>query len=465
MRHLALLVLALLSGRENPPDILFIVADDWGYPHASAYGDRVVKTPNFDRVAVEGALYTNAYCASPSCTPSRCAILTGQAIHRLEEGGNLWSTLPAKFPVYPELLEARGYAIGSSGKTWGPGNLEAGGRTKNPCGPSFPSFGEFLKKTPADRPFCFWWGGVWHNGFDPHRPFDPGSGARSGMKLEEVEVPPYLPDTPEVRSDLCDYYFEVQRFDRDLGRILKDLDASGRADNTIVVVTSDNGHPFPRAKGNLYDGGARIPFALRWPAKVKSGQRIDAFVNLTDLAPTFLAAAGAPVPAAMTGCDLFGSAPRDKVFLERERHTNSRKGNLSYPMRAVRTRDFLYIRNLRPDRWPAGDPEKHEIPDNPHPQVDVGVFADVDQGPTKDLVMSRRDLFYRLALDKRPAEELYDLSRDPHQLENAAGRRPEIREKLRAELDRWMKETEDPRALADDDRWDRYPYVGGPRRK
>lgn len=467
----ALLLAALLAGAQEAdprPSFLFCVADDWGWPHAGAYGDRVAQTPVFDRVAAEGILFTNAYGASPSCTPSRCAILTGQAIHRLEEAGNLWSTLPAKFDVYPELLEARGYAIGSSGKTWGPGSLEAGGRTKNPCGPSFPSFGEFMRKLPDGKPFCFWFGGSWHGGFDPHRPFDKGSGLAAGLKPEDVAVPPFLPDTPEVRGDFLDYFVEVRRFDRDVGHALGELNAYGRASNTVVIVTSDNGYPWPRAKGNLYDAGTRVPLAMRWPARVKAGQTVDAFVSLTDVAPTFLQAAGLDPPAAMTGRTLLDRTGRDRVFLERERHTNSRKGGLSYPMRGVRTHEFLYVRNLRPDRWPAGDPEKVDIPDNPHPQVDVGIFADCDQGPTKDLVLAdRATRFFALAFGKRPAEELYDLRKDPHQIENVAGR-PEYAEAqaaLRESLDRWRRDTADPRILNDDDRWDRYPYVGGPRKK
>jgi len=471
MTRTAVLLLLFGSVAQEPdprPNFLLVIADDWGWPHAGAYGDRVVKTPVFDRIAAQGALFTHAFCASPSCTPSRCGLLTGQYIHRIEEGGNLWSTLPAKFDVFPELLEAKGYATGSNGKTWGPGSLEAGGRTKNPAGQGFRSFAEFLKTTPAEKPFCFWFGGQYHQGYDPHRPYDLGSGAKAGMKLEDVAVPPYLPDTPAIRSDILDYYFEVQRFDRDLGGVLQALEASGRAANTIVVVTGDNGAPFPRGKGNVYDAGSRIPLAVRWPAKVPAGQTIEDFVSLTDVAPTFLEAAGLRPPSSMTGRSLFDRAGRDRIFLERERHTNSRKGNLSYPMRAVRTRDRLYVRNLRPDRWPQGDPEKWEIPDNPHPQVDVGIFADCDQGPSKEAVLAdRTGKHYRLCFDKRPEEELYDLSKDPHQIENVADR-PEYAEakaKLRADLQGWMVETADPRTANDDDRWDRYPYVGGAKKK
>ena len=256
------------------PNIVVAIADDWSWPHAGAYGDRVVKTPAFDRVAAEGVLFTHAFCASPSCTPSRGAILTGQAVHRLEDGGNLWSLLPKRFACYPDLLEASGYVVGLTGKGWGPGTLEGSGRTRNPAGPAFPSFERSWRRVPGDKPFCYWFGSQ-----DPHRPYDQGAGSASGMKPEDVVVPPFLPDTPEVRGDILDYYFEVERFDRAVGAILQQLDARGLAANTIVVVTSDNGMPFPRCKANLYDSGTHMPLAIRWPARVKGRRTVDAFVE------------------------------------------------------------------------------------------------------------------------------------------------------------------------------------------
>ncbi|MBV8313436.1 MAG: sulfatase [Planctomycetaceae bacterium] len=447
------------------PNIVMAIADDWSWPHAGAYGDRVVKTPAFDRVAAEGVLFTHAFCASPSCTPSRGAILTGQAIHRLENGGNLWSLLPERFACYPDLLEASGYVVGLTGKGWGPGTLEGSGRSRNPAGPAFPSFERFLERVPGDKPFCYWFGSQ-----DPHRPYDQGAGLRSGKKPEDVVVPPFLPDTPEVRGDILDYYGAVERFDRAVAAILQQLDARGLAANTIVVVTSDNGMPFPRCKANLYDSGTHMPLAIRWPARVKRVRTVDAFVCLADLAPTFLEAAGQQPPPEMTGrsvLDLLRTgttqAPRDHVFMERERHANVRRGDLSYPCRAVRTRDFLYIRNLRPDRWPAGDPTLY---------VAVGPFGDVDPSPSKDLILDRRDdpafaEAFRMAFAKRPAEELYDLRNDPMQRKNIADDQRHARDKsaLRAALDRWMAETADPRVDPADDRWDRYPYVGEPAKK
>lgn len=469
LRSLLLPVAAILAAASaglaaGPgPNVVVVIADDWSFPHAGVYGDPVVKTPHFDRVAREGVLFTRSYCASPSCTPSRGAILTGQAVHRLENGANLWSDLPAKFATYPDLLEAAGYRVGLTGKGWGPGSLELFGRARNPAGPTFPGFAAFLDAAGADkdRPFCYWYGSQ-----DPHRPYDEGTGAKSGKTPADVVVPPYLPDTPEIRGDILDYMFEVERFDAQLGAILGELDRRDLAGNTIVVVTSDNGWPFPRGKANLYDSGTHMPLAIRWPAKVAGGKKVDAFVGHADLAPTFLEAAGLAVPADMTGRSLLpllrGEARPgdDAVFVERERHANVRRGDLSYPSRAIRTAEFSYIRNLRPDRWPAGDPEKY---------VAVGPYGDIDGSPSKDFVLDHRrdpafERFYRMACEKRPAEELYDLKDDPHETTNRADDPRYARQKaeLRARLDRWMAGTGDPRATPEggDDRFDQYPYFG-----
>jgi arylsulfatase A-like enzyme len=443
------------------PNIVLAIADDWSFPHASIYGDRTVRTPNFDRIAREGARFTHAFAAAPSCTPSRAALLTGQAVHRLEEGGNLHGFLPKSYEVFPDLLEGAGYVVGFTGKGWGPGRFEPGGRVRNPAGPPFKNFDEFMQRRDKGGPFCFWFGST-----DPHRPYEPGTGAQQGAKAGDVEVPRFLPDTLDVRNDLLDYYFEVERFDRDLGRIIEALERAGELDHTLIIVTSDNGMPFPRAKANVYDGGARVPLAIRWPGVAKAGVVIDSFVSLTDVAPTVLEGAGLKPLGAMTGRTMLpllrgASQPgRDRVFIERERHANVRRGDLSYPVRAIRTHDYLYIRNFRRDRWPAGDPEQY---------VAVGPFGDIDESPSKSLLLDRQTdptitSFFQLATAKRSAEELYDLRHDPQQLENVSGR-PKHRvaqQRLRAQLDRWMRETGDPRATVDDDRWDRFPYYGQP---
>ena len=453
--------LPIEAEEKQRPNILFAIADDWSYPHASIHGDKVIKTPVFDKVASEGVVFTGCYCAAPTCTASRAGILTGQVIHRLDQGANLYGTLLSRFQVYPDILEAAGYFVGQTGKAWAPGYIEGSGRTRNPAGPAFKDFNAFLEQSPKDKPFCFWFGST-----NPHRPYELGSGAKSGMKIEDVEVPPFLPDTPEVRSDILDYYYEVQLFDQQVGELLAALEASGQAENTIVVVTSDNGMPFPRSKANIYDISVHMPLAIRWPAKVKASRKVDGFVSHTDFAPTFLEAVGIKPPTDMTGKSLMGvltkgkSIDRDCIFMERERHANVRADNLGYPMRGVQTKDFYYIWNPFPDRWPAGDPRDFT------PKA-LG-FGDIDGGPSKEQIILRRDRprfakYFHLACDKRPEEELYDLKKDPWQLENVADK-PEYakaKKDMRARLDKWMKETGDPRATnPKDDRWDKYEYFG-----
>lgn len=461
---------ARLTAAENAasasrPNILFCMADDWSWPHAGAYGDPVVRTPAFDRLSREGVLFENAFVTAPSCTPCRNAVLTGQWHWRLEEGGNLWSTLHPKFPVYPLLLEEAGYFVGHWRKAWGPGDWKALGRERDPAGPVYKSFPAFLQARPKGTPFCFWLGSS-----DPHRPYQWQSGAQSGIDIGRIRLPADLPDDPVVRHDVADYFYEVQRFDRDVAAALKLLEESGELDNTIVVMTGDNGMPFPRHKCQLYDSGTHAPLAIHWKAAGKAGRRVTDFVSLADLAPTFLEVAGVAVPEAMTGRSLLGilrsassgrvDPGRDHVLTGRERHgqTQEKPNPGGYPMRAIRNDGFLYIRNFEPDRWPGGCPD-------PDRAFNGRAYGDCDDSPTKSLVIEHRDdpqfrRFYQLAFEKRPAEELYDLRKDPDQLHNVAGQ-PEYAETQRRLADRLRKELEataDPRVLGDGVPFDTYPY-------
>lgn len=444
------------EGRSRP-NILFAISDDQSFAHTGASGDPVVRTPAFDRISAEGVRFEHAFCNSPSCTPSRGAILTGQECYRLEEGVNLWSSLPAKFVTYPDLLEAAGYHIGFTRKGWSPGSLEAGGRSRNPAGPRYDDFQTFYEANPPGAPFCFWFGSS-----DPHRAYEKGSGIASGLRPEDVVVPPFLPDDPEVRSDILDYFFEIERFDRELGEILSYLEERGQLENTIVIVTSDNGMPFPRAKADLYDYGARVPLAVRWPESVPGGRVVTDFASLVDIAPTILEAAGVEIPEDMTGrslLDLLKSgeggrvdSTRDHVILARERHTPWREGRVGYPMRAIRTDQYLYIRNIEPDRWPAGDPP---------------ILGEVDPSPTKDLMRARKDdpefrRYYEAAFSKRPGEELYEVGVDLGQLKNVADEaaHAEIKSALAARLDQHLLATSDPRALGHPPTWESDPHHG-----
>ncbi|MCA8977070.1 MAG: sulfatase [Planctomycetes bacterium] len=462
---LILLAVGLAAQAERPsrPNILFALADDWGWPHVGALGDRVVATPTFDRLAKEGVLFEHACVSSPSCTPSRNAILTGQQFYRLGEGANLHSTLDVAQPNFMSLLQAAGYQIGHWRKAWGPGDFKAGGYTSHPCGPGG-TFEAFLKQRDPTRPFCFWFGTS-----DPHRGYRRHSGRDAGIDLGAIRVPSFLPDHEDVRGDIADYYFEVQRWDHEVGEALAALEAAGQLDNTLIVMTGDHGMPFPRCKGNVYDHGVRVPLAMRWNRLTAPGRRLAELVSFTDLAPTFLAAAGLEVPAVMTGNSLLpllcddraaGADPwRDFVVFGRERHTPAQAmpAMVGYPMRGLRTERWLLILNLEPDRWPAG-----VAAGATHP---FGSFADCDDGPTKQLLMRERDdpaiaTFYDLCFARRNAIELYDCQQDPDQIHDLAGddEHAGIRDELRQRLVDYLARTGDPRFTDAPVRFDDYPY-------
>ena len=459
-----------------PPNILFAIADDWGWPHAGAYGDPVVRTPAFDRIAGEGILFRHAYITSPSCTPSRNGVLTGQYHWRLGPGANLWSTLDPTIPVFPLLLEDAGYKIGHYRKSWGPGDLSNWER--HPAGPRYSDdaggFAQFISEWDGEQPFCFWLG-AW----DPHRPYDVGTGLASGMDPDRIRLFECFPDSPGVRSDVADYYYEVQRFDTLVAGAIQLLEEQGALENTIVVMTGDHGMPFPRCKSNNYDSGARVPLAVMWGEGVKNpGRVLEDFISLTDLAPTFLELAGVAIPEEMTGrsfTDLL--AAEEEGFVDREnrayvlhgkeRHVPGQEEHMGgYPVRAIRNHDYLYIRNFKPDRWPAGTPNYKEA------AIPYCWLGDCDNGITKTYMVENQDKdpvhrrLYDLAFAKRPAEELYDCRNDPEQLINLAAdpEYAEIKEELSALLTEQMRITEDPRAFGKGDAFDTVTYLGmGPR--
>ena len=479
------LVAAAAAPPERRPNILFCIADDHSHPHTGAYGCRFTRTPAFDRVARQGVLFRHAFVSTPSCCPSRGSVLAGQDFYRLRDASMNHTIWPGGIPLYTDLLAQAGYHGGYTGKGWGPGNWKVSGRSFSPAGPEYnharltapgkyisnidyaANFRAFLARRPREAPFCFWAGFL-----EPHREYEPGIGLRHGKRLEDMQVPGFLPDSREVRSDLADYAFEIEWYDRQLGALLKILEDRGELDNTLVVVTADNGMPFPRAKANLYDYGARMPLAIRWGSRVKPGRVIDDFVSFPDLAPTFLEAAGLAAPAAMTGRSLlpllWGQAGprRDQAVFGIERHfPGSRSGGAGYPCRAIRTKDHLYIRNLTPDRYPAGD-----RPGPAWPAGDpVGGFGDTDGGPAKTFLWENRDQYpelFRLSFERRPAEELYAMAEDPYSLKNLAAdtRYAAVKEGLAARLESHLERTEDPRATGRgqmlDEVMTRYPSLG-----
>ncbi len=453
------------------PNILFVIADDWGWPHAGAYGATWLKTPAFDRVASEGVLFKNCFTSNPKCSPCRASILTGRNSWQTENAICHFGIFPKKWAVYPDLLEEAGYRVGFTGKGWGPGDFQAGGFTRNPAGPGFQArknpppaggisntdyagnFNDFLASGDPSKPFCFWLGGQ-----EPHRDYEPGSGMRAGKKPADVTVPSYLPDAAVTRNDMLDYAVEVEWFDTHLGRALKLLEARSQLDNTLIVVTSDHGMPFPRVKGQIYEHGFHVPLAIRWGSRVKSARTVDDFINVRDFAPTFLEAAGVTRPSSITGKSFLDvllkpasgwvDRSRNRMLIGKERHDIGRPNDWGYPVRAIRTPEYLYVHNYHPERWPVGNPETN--------------YPNCDNGPTKTFITFRFDDYYRLCFGYRPEEELYRVDEDSDCVKNLAGdpTLAALKKQLRTEMDTALKAEGDPRLNGNAAVFETYRYLG-----
>ena len=466
------------------PNILFVLADDWSYGDASCYGRTWVQTPAFDRVAREGLRFDNAYTPNAKCAPSRACLLTGRNSWQLKEAGNHGGFFPLEFKTYPEVLGQQGYFVGMTGKSWAPGiALDAAGKPRPLTGLVFnqhtaprpttgidandyaTNFNAFLDAATPGKPWAFWFGCR-----EPHRDYEYGSGvAKGGKKTADIaRVPSYWPDTPEVRNDLLDYAFEVEHFDRHLGRMLAELEKRGQLDNTLIVVTSDNGMPFPRVKGNLYGDANHLPLAVRWPRGIRTpGRIVRDYVSFIDLAPTFIEVAGlnwaetglAPA-AGISLTDIFSDVKgasshptRDHLLLGQERHDVGRPHDQGYPIRSIIKEGWLYSRNFEPDRWPSGNPETG--------------YLNTDGSPTKTAILAGHrqnpaDPFWALCFGKHPAEELFDLNNDPECVKNLAAdpaqqtRRAALETQMLAEL----KQQGDPRMEGHGAVFDNYPYAG-----
>jgi arylsulfatase A-like enzyme len=509
------------AAEAKQPNILFLFADDWGR-HASAYAklepggvNDLLQTPNFDRLAQRGVLFRRAFVNAPSCTPCRSSLLSGQYFWRTGRGailqGAVWDEA---IPSYPLLLKDAGYHIGKTYKVWSPGtpaDAPYGGQMHSyqKSGGRFNQFSQNVTKLVAagesidaakqsiydevggnfrafladqeGRPFCYWFGPT-----NVHRKWIKGSGkALWGLDPDKLEgkMPPYLPDVAEVREDLADYFGEIMAFDASIGLLLDELKRVGQLDNTLVVVSGDHGAPgFPHGKCNLYDFGTGVALAIAGPG-VSGGRVVDDFVNLTDLAPTFLETGGLTPPAVMTGRSLWPVLKSDKngqvdpartyVITGRERHVEmARSGYLPYPQRALRTDEHLLIINFQPDRYPLGDPYNLDGPKPPTAseltETTFVTYPDDDAGPAKAWLVGQRDnpawkRHYELAYGKRPRIELYDLRKDRHQVVNVADEPAyaAIRAELEGRLMDELKSTGDPR-LVDDGQFFETPPMAGP---
>lgn len=453
------------------PNILFLIADDWSWNHSGAAGCKWVRTPTFDRIAREGVRFRNAFTSNPKCSPCRATILTGRNTWQLDEACCHNGRFSATYAVYPNLLATAGYHVGCTGKGWGPGDWKSGGFRHNPAGPEFNRFSQtpalkfvshndvaknlevFLKHRRPGQPFCFWIGTT-----EPHRPYERDAGLRAGKRPADVTVPSYLPNDDIVRRDLLDYAMEVEWGDRQFGRALDVLQAAGELDRTLVVITSDHGMPFPRVKGQIYEDAFHLPLAMRCPGHIGAGRVVDDFVNVRDFAPTFLELAGLSSHPQMTGRSLVPVLASEKsgwiepmrnvMLIGKERHDLGRPHDWGYPVRGIRTPEFLFVHNYEPDRWPACNPETG--------------FANCDNGPTKSLLVARGGKYFDLAFGKRPAFELYRVTDDPECLRNLAAdaRYQSTAGELRSRMESMLRQEADPRALGNGGIFEKYSYVG-----
>lgn len=502
------------------PNILFVFADDWGR-YASCYKgldgrptiNDVIQTPNVDRVAREGVLFRNAFVNAPSCTPCRSSLLSGRYFFNTGRGailqGAVWDSA---IPTFPLLLRDAGYHIGKSFKVWSPGTpadapfggqqyayQKSGGACNRFSGEASKrvaqgmtiaaardeilaqvrgNFDAFLADRKPGQPWHYFFGTT-----TTHRSWFKGTGKKLwGIEPDALKgkLPKFLPDVPEVREDVADYLGECQAVDAYIGALLERLAAAGELEKTVIVLSGDHGMPgVTRGKCNLYDHGTAVTLAIRWPGG-KPGRVLDDLVRLPDLMPTFLEIGGVPVPPNLYGKSLVPllkseksglvDTNRDWVISGRERHVGSaRPGNLPYPMRSLRTPDFLYIRNFAPDRWPMGDPFSAATDAPDLKDIDAttrAAFPDMDASPTKTWLIAHRNdtewkAHFDLAFAKRPSEELYDIRKDPDQVKNVADdpAYAAIKTQLSQRLLKTLAEAQDPRVIGDGQTFEKPPFT------
>ena len=487
------------------PNILFAISDDQSFFHTGMAGCTFVNTPAFDRIAREGVYFTNCYAGSPGCAPSRSTLVTGRYHWQNEQAGQHASSWPKEYVPFVDLLARNGYFTGRTGKGVAPFQYarsekdslwrseDAGGVARSTIRYEegsmedertaeginklnyFANFKYFMEHREAGKPFFFWYGST-----EPHREYEKDSWKRSGKRLVDVQVPEFLPNNDIIRGDLLDYAVEIEWFDAQLKRMLDYLEAIGELDNTIVIVTSDNGMPFPRVKANSFEYGVHVPLAIRYPKDFPGGRTVKGPVSFVDFAPTILE---------LTGTSQEGMLPitgksmkeileskkqgdeletRQYVFAGRERHSSSRYLNWGYPQRIIRSKDFLLIWNLKPERWPAGAPQRIN-PDNENELLPIyGIdksgkhrsewaFTDIDASPTKSYIVEnwnndKISYFFDLAVAKRPDFELFDINLDPFCLTNLIGNKAfaDIENELKGALMDELKKTQDPRIVGPD---------------
>jgi len=406
----------------EPVNILWIVGDDLG-AELACYGAPSVRTPNCDRLAREGVRFTAAFTTAPVCSASRSALMTGcyqTSIGAHHHRSSRRRELPPGVRFLPHLFrEAGWYASNCSGRSWDePGKLDVNFRADEPYdGP------DWRGRRPG-QPFF-----AQVNIFEPHRPFVPAPDAPPDART--LGLPPVYPDHPVARADWAAYLASVEEFDRKVGRVLARIEEEGLADRTVVFLFGDNGRCHVRDKQFLYDGGIRIPLIVRWPGRLRPGTVRQHLVSAIDISAATIAAAGLPAPRVLHGTDFLrpGARGRTVVFAARDRcdETVDR-------IRCARTRDWKLIRNFYPER-PWTQPNHYK--ETSYPMLPLMRRLEKEGSLTPEQAA--------FLAPSRPAEELYDLRRDPNETRNLASEPGAARQlaRMRALLDEWMRSTAD----------------------
>ncbi|NDP22495.1 MAG: sulfatase [Paludibacter sp.] len=465
------------------PNILFCIADDASYPHFSANGSHWIKTPSFDRVAREGILFSNCYTPNAKSGPSRSCVLTGLYSWQAREAGNHVTNFPADLKVVTEALAENGYDIAFTGKGWAPGNpgITPDGKPRQLTGKAFmkekltpptmgispinyaSNFSDFLNENNGKKPWFFWFGS-----HEPHRSYEFGTGEKIGLKTKGMidDFPLFWPDNDDVRTDMLDYGYEIEYFDKQIQKMMSELEKRGLLENTIIVITSDNGMPFPRSKANDYEYSNHMPLAIMWKnGIIKPGRKIIDFVNFVDFTPTFLDVSktnpkkfGMQQPSGKSLRNIFFSeknglvdSSRNYLLLGRERDDYGRPDNQGYPIRAIIRDNFIYINNMKPNLYPAGDPETG--------------YLDCDGSPTKTVILNMKregkdTKFWDFSFGFRKSEELYNLANDKFCMNNLAEKPEYAKQKqaMKKQLFEQLKKQKDPRMFGKGDVFDKYPF-------
>jgi arylsulfatase A-like enzyme len=414
------------------PNFVFIIADDVSFNDIGCYGNKVVKTPNIDKLAKEGLRFTNAFLTASSCSPSRCSIISGKYPH-CDGAFELHTPLPQSEIPFPLLLKNKGYYTAQAGK-WhmGPAayrafDLYTDGNGYNNGNGGENNWVKFIKERPKEKPFFFWLAS-----HDAHRPWGADT-FRITHDPAKVIIPPYFADTPETRQDIASYYNEIGRFDYYIGKVREELERQGVLENTFIIVMGDNGRPFPRCKTRVYDSGMQTPFVVYWPGGIKSrGAHPAGLISSIDIAPTILELAGVEIPQEYQGKSFVpiiknpNTQTRTEVFSEHNWH------DYQAFERMVRTKDYLYLINGLPNLTNCGPADSKRSP----AQISLNHLRNLGK-----LTAAQADVF----ITPRPSEELYDVNNDPEQLINLASV-PKYKKQLdemRSMMQKWQSETKD----------------------